>query len=473
MSTRSHTTRRRGALPVTALLVTLALLAAACGDSDSSEGTDGDEASTEADSTEDAASTSTESPSTTSSAESTTTSPAPLTASDRGVSEDTIAVGIMVPDAEQILALGVDLGWGDVQGHWEVAIGARHEAGGVLGRTLEPIFYTYLPVGSEFSDIGCVKLTQDDEVFAVFGFIRPVENALCFTELNDTPVIGTTSRLTPEVEDRSLLPALATVASPEASDRAMIAALEELGELEGRRIAVHGREASRLDLLESELDALGYDVVARTELSAPEEDSLALDSELDVIVSRWITEDVDLVLNVTTSIALLGALNRAGFAVDMVTTETDVTLDDRDGRGGTEEEFRRVRVVGPVGPGTLVEDGHEPSVECRERWNTERPDEAAPTFPGEGELQNLGLVLTACAAVDVFAELATIAGPELTHENFDAALESVGELELAGHFAASLGPDKWSSPDLDVVSILGWDDEEGAFRAVGEPVAVG
>ena len=73
-----------------------------------------------------------------------------------------------------------------------------------------------------------------------------------------------------------------------------------------------------------------------------------------------------------------GAGVSTGFGVDIVTTETDVTLDDRDGRGGTVEEFRRVRVVSAVGPSRLVEDGHAPSVECRERWNAARPDELAP-----------------------------------------------------------------------------------------------
>ena len=101
------------------------------------------------------------------------------------------------------------------------------------------------------------------------------------------------------------------------------------------------------------------------------------------------------------------------------------------------------------------------------------PDEFAPTFPGEGELQNIALVLQACAVVDVFAALATAAGPDLTHESYAAALGAVGELELAGQFAAAVGPDKWDVPVLDVVSISGWNDDEGAFRPVGDPIALG
>lgn len=447
-----------------ALLITLSLLAAACGD---------DSGGAEAETT---SSTTTTTVATTTSVDgdsSTTTSQAPLTASDRGVTADSIKVGVMVPDAEQILSFGVDLGWGDVEGHWRVAIEALNESGGVSGRTVEPVFYAYLPVGSENSDLGCVQLTQDEEVFAVFGFIRPMANALCFTELNDTPVIGTGDRLTAEIQERSAYPAISLASSPSSADAAMVTALHQLDELDGRTIAVHGRDETRLDAMESQLEGLGYEVATRTVLGAPETDSLNLDTELDAIVSRWIAEDVDLVLNVTTSIALLGALNRVGFGVDIVTTETDVTLDDREGRGGTVDEFRRVRVVGAVGSSRLVEDGHEPSVECRDRWNAERPDEIAPTFPEEGELQNLALVLQACAAVDIFAELATAAGPELTREGFAAALGSVGELDLAGQFAASLGPDKWDVPVLDVVTISAWNDEEGAFRAVGDPIELG
>jgi hypothetical protein len=150
-----------------------------------------------------------------------------------------------------------------------------------------------------------------------------------------------------------------------------------------------------------------------------------------------------------------------------------VTLDDRDGRGGTVEEFRRVRVVTAVGGSSLIEDGHAPSVECRDRWNEARPDEFAPTFAEEGELQNLGLVMAACSAIDIFETLATAAGPELTREGFAAALGSIGDLELAGQAAASLSPEKWDVPVLEAVSISGWDDEEGAFRAIGDPIVLG
>ena len=450
-----------------ALLATLALLASACGDDDTAGETDDDDTSTttsttappdDADDDDDEATT--------------TTSEAPeLSASDVGVTAEAIKVGIMVADQELILNLGVELGWGDIEAKWRLAIEALNDAGGVLGRRLEPVFEFYLPTGLD--DAACTRLTEDEKAFVVFGFIRPVNSTICFTDLHEVPVIATGDRLTPEVQERSAVPALFLATSPARVDAAMVAALEATGGLEGRTIAVHGRDEGRLDALESELEGLGYEAATRTLLTAPENDSLALDSDLDTIVEVWRSEGVDLVLNVTTSIALAGALERKAFDVDIVTTEGDILLDDRDGRGGTPDQFERIRVVGGLGSSRLIESGHVPSVECRERWDTAHPEEPTVLDPTDGELQNLGVTLTACATVELFAAIATVAGVDLTHESFAASLDEVGSVELAGISAASVGADKWDVPDLPVVSFFGWNAADSAYDPVGDPIELG
>ena len=203
-----------------------------------------------------------------------------LTASYRGVTEDAIRIGVVLFDLDAILELGVDVGYGDQTQHYQVIIDEINDAGGILGRTIEPIYRLISPVDSAQSDAACVELIEDHEVFAVVGTLRPPENVLCYTEAGDTPFIGAPSGdLTDEVFERSRVPFLYPGRVPSRTDSAIISALELDDAIEGQVLAVHGRDDTRLDDLADELVARGATEVIKTREVADEADQLALATE--------------------------------------------------------------------------------------------------------------------------------------------------------------------------------------------------
>ena len=66
----------------------------------------------------------------------TTVAAVELTASYRGVTADSIKVGVVLFDLDAILELGVDVGYGDHTQHYQVVIDEMNAAGGILGRRI-------------------------------------------------------------------------------------------------------------------------------------------------------------------------------------------------------------------------------------------------------------------------------------------------------------------------------------------------
>ena len=174
------------------------------------------------------------------------TGSAALTDSYRGVTADSIKIGVLLIDAEKLLEnTGVVLNWGDNQGQYQEAIDALNESGGVLGRQIDPVFVFVDPLSPTGYEEACVQLTQDEQVFAVVGFTRPADEALCYAATGDTPFVGYLSDITGDVFARSELPIITSNALPERTDRALVDVVADSGALDGKTIAVIGNSDDR------------------------------------------------------------------------------------------------------------------------------------------------------------------------------------------------------------------------------------
>ena len=440
-----------------ACLTALAMLAAACG-------SDGETATESSTSTEAAAS-STGPPDT--GGTTSTTTPADttpeLTASYRGVTEDSIKIGIVLFDLDAILDLGVDVGYGDQEAHFQLAIDAVNESGGILGRRIEPVYRIISPVVTADSDVACVEFTEDEMVFLAMGVLRPAENVLCYTALGDTPFIGGVANPTDAVFVDSVVPLLFAGKTPARSDEAILIAMEEEGDLEGEIIGLHGSDTVRLDRFEEELLARGAAGVVQSVEQASEADQFALAAELDIMVSRFDADGVTVAINTENNVAYLAAFERAGYAVPVYSTSPDVLVDFIYDQGATEAEVSLVKLIGSPTPDDLYLDGHEPTVECVDRWNEARPDEPAKPNADQdaGDFLNIGVIVASCIYVDLLVLAATAAGADLTVDSFTAALDDVGSFEAAGLPFASLSSTKWDANDTATLSK--WDEDEGAI----------
>ena len=140
-----------------------------------------------------------------------TTAAGELTDSYRGVTADSIKLGVLLLDAEKLKeAAGIDLMWGNVEAQYDEAIATINDSGGVLGRQIDPVYVYVDPLSETGYQEACVQLTEDEKVFAAIGFVRPADTALCYTETGDTPFLGYLTDITQDVFDRTVVSLVTT-----------------------------------------------------------------------------------------------------------------------------------------------------------------------------------------------------------------------------------------------------------------------
>ncbi|HEY5875113.1 MAG TPA: hypothetical protein VIT64_07430 [Ilumatobacteraceae bacterium] len=467
------TSRRR---PVVALIAAASVLFAACGGDDDDSSADTEAAAVETteaaavETTEAAAPETTEAADTTA-AESTETTASELTDSYRGVTADSIKVGFLLLDLVKLKEnAGVELLWGDNEGQYREAIATVNDNGGILGRAIDPVFVYVDPLSETGYQEACVQLTQDEEVFAVLGFLRPAEGALCYTETGDTPFFGYLSDITSDVFERSVLPLLTSNPLPERLDAALVSVVNDTGAFEGKTIAVLGGTAERNQLIADELAALGYEVADSVVTNSPSDDAVADASELDIVIERWSSLGVNYVVDTAGLDRPLAAANRAGFQADWATNVGSILSLSRFESGATEAEVARAVVVQEPQVELIYESGHEPTVACVDNWDEKRPDEPAVFFPGEGDVDNLQRIARSCNQVQTFAMIAEGAGADLTAETFAASIAEMGSYDVPMQPFASLSADKWDAGDL--VALYSWDTAKQDFVA-GDFIDIG
>ncbi len=389
-------------------------------------------------------------------------SDAPLTASDTGVSETTITIGIPAIDLDALRDLGIiaDTPELDEIGAWESAIAIVNERGGIYGRMIEPVYATYLPLGQAQADAACIELIEDNEIFVAIGSLIVPEGVLCYTELNGTPFLGGTGALTQEIEARSLELALSIDAMTLTTHFAVIDFAEAQGEFE-RPIAVHGDNRTTIEAVVAELENRGATVVSMSVSSAPETDSAARVGEFEQIFERWRSDGAEVVINTGTSLDMLSAMGRQEFYIDAYAADASARQYAAT-TSGEEREFEALRhytMVNGAPPVAYDDFSHEPTNVCREGWDRHNPD-----LPIADTVDQHGTVEGTCAVIELFAALAQEAGPNLTHEGFAAAAEALEVVDLAGARDVRIGGDGVSGPTS--IAVWRWSEETGEMEEV-------
>ncbi|MYL09794.1 MAG: hypothetical protein F4015_10070, partial [Acidimicrobiia bacterium] len=107
--------------------------------------------------------------------------PIVLTASFRGVTEDTIHIGIGFWDTT-LFGFGF---FGEPQLVWDALVGAENADGGIFGRSLKASIAGFNPALPNEMLAACISLTEDHQVFAVLGGLRGDAN-FCVSEQHET-----------------------------------------------------------------------------------------------------------------------------------------------------------------------------------------------------------------------------------------------------------------------------------------------
>ena len=389
--------------------------------------------------------------------------PEPLTASFRGVTETEIRIGMTSLDAEMF---GFDQG--DLASKWQVAADAVNAAGGINGRMLVPFIEVFDVLGSVGADAACVKFVEDEMVFAFVGWLRE-DNELCYTELNNTIAVNGND-VTPDAISRSNGLLFATEATTLGIEVNMIAAAAADGLLEGKSVhlSLLVTEEALIDPLIAALEAGGASISSVSTITAVD-DVPAAEANHDVVVQRIADESPDLVYSLEPSL-MAAALIRAGIDIPVMTSESD---EDIYLNLGVDPNDIQIHVFAPAQNQTIWDQGNDPLlIECVENYNNAQITdedgnvEMVNVTEDPNQPANLDLVVRACQTVQLFAAIATAAGPNLTNETFLEAAANLGPIDLPGMSAASIGEGKIGADDSPMIKVV-WDPDEEEFVPAG------
>ena len=356
---------------------------------------------------------------------------------------------------------------GDLAAKWQVAVDAVNAAGGINGRMLVPFIEVIQVIGSVEAEAACVKFVEDEMVFAFVGWLRE-DNELCYTELNDTIAVNSND-VSPDAISRSNGMLFATEATTLGIELNMIAAAAAEGVLDGKSIHVTTLVTgeSLTDPIVAALEAGGAAISSITVVTEVGDVSAA-EAEHDIIVQRIADEDPDLVYAVESPELMAAALLRAGIDIPMISSEAS---GEEYLNFGVDPSAIQIHVYAQAPLRYIYEQGDPLLEECVENYNNAQiTDEDGnvevvnvtedPSLPG-----NFSLVARACQAVQLFAAIATAAGPNLTNETFLEAAASLGAIDLPGMTAASVYEGKTGADDTPMLKAV-WDPDEEEFVPV-------
>lgn len=429
-----------------AVVVVVTLVAAACGDDDSADTS----ASTTTTTTTTTAAPDEggETPAEEPAEESVEEPPVELTASWRGVTEDTIRVGISMLDFKFLVDNNLSpSGWGDQQLVWQTFIDDLNARGGILGRSVEPVYTFYNPIGTAEAEAACLTMTEDNETFAVLaGFVGPAEPAnTCITGAHETVLVG--GRANSERRAQSVAPWIETETTRERRLEVLVSLLEQTGRLEGRKIAVVGTQAAQVeyDKAEDVLAGRGAEVVLTAFNDATVGDIPAEDAVWGPLTQRIDASGADVVFALGGINSAIRNLRNAGIDVEIWSLDNDSLRN----LGDTVSPEQADGVISAAGLSDQEAWEHETVRHCRDTFAATHPEIEVTDpqdTPREGE-RWFTPIMAYCRYLQTFEMIATAAGPDLTPDTFLAAAEAAGEFELPGQPFNSLGPGKYDAND--------------------------
>ncbi len=398
-----------------------------------------------------------------------------LTNSAPGVTADTILVGYSAIDFELLnSSFGLDLAFQNFGPQADAIVGWYNDNGGVLGRQIELVHETYLPVGATSADEVCVKLTQDAGVFAVLGgFSGPgaVDVNECFTELNNTILVGPSPRA-----DQAARAGGLWVSADMSLDRrndavarlmADAGVLDDLGTM--MVIGSNQDEQPLVDGMAAALSDEGVEV-AITDVVTTTGDRQATAADVGIWIERAQTAGVS-------TVVLLGEgefrnqeffIQAPGFTYIM-------------GNGDSITDWQSIPPEG-LTPGTRiltnnngndVEAFEDPGLlECIAAVEEAQGVEVTATSQlPEGEPNYFSGTVGVCRTVALFVQIAEAAGADLTNESWVAALDKVPDLSIPGYDFVSLSSDKVDARDQLV--LVEFNLETLTFDPISDAIDVG
>ncbi|MET0887021.1 MAG: hypothetical protein ABWX92_11290, partial [Mycetocola sp.] len=335
-------------------------------------------------------------------------------------------LGITYVDLDAVREF-VDLDQGDYEASYQAVIDSINDDGGINGRMIEPVFAPVSPLGTAPAEEVCVRLTEDEDVFAVVGFFQD-DAVLCPVAAHATATIG--GVMTEERHDQAKAPWFTTEAGEDSNIDALTA-MAENGDLDGKlgvfaSIYSEGEVEPTLEVLSD----LGIDPVDTAVLDAPTDDLAAQNAATAVIAERFKTAGVDQILALgSAAVPLANGLAPLDYRPQLLFTSSVAVGAYTSGIDPDYSMFEGA-VLGSVNNAVFEEDAMQDCIGILEDAGITGIVDPAPL---ESSDPNPFISASAaCKNIYLFAAIAEAAGDDLNYGSFQAAGESLGSVHLPG-----------------------------------------
>ena len=321
-------------------------------------------------------------------------------------------------------------GWGDQELAFQTLVDGINADGGINGRQIEVIYEAYNPVGTEDAEAACLRVTEDNEVFAVVGgFFGPAEPAnTCIAGRGGTILVGGV-----QSEERlaeATAPWLAARVLRSRQANVLMSLLDQEGYLEDAEVAlVTNIDAEDVhDDVVGALDEFGVEPVEDLLLDAPIGDIVAEDNAWAPLAERIRGSGANTVLVAGNPSSTVRNVASQGLDVDIWALDSDAVQN----LGSTVD---LADVAGTLTTSALSGQAawdDESVADCRETFIAANPDVEIiePDDLEEGDEEWAAGILAACSPLALFQILATAAGADLTNVSFADAAATIGDFSL-------------------------------------------
>lgn len=350
-----------------------------------------------------------------------------------GVTKDDIKVGVTYIDFSELRDI-VDIDHGDYEAAYNAVIDDLNKKGGINGRDVVPVFAPVNPVGTVPSQEACVKLTEDEKVFAAVGFFNQ-DAPLCYLEQHDTPVVG--GNMTQEYLARAKAPWF-SAENGDGTVEKVVDAMAADGIFKKKKVGIVTAVQEQGLLDDTVLPALKKNKVKATSaiIDVAADDVTAGEQQAGVIAERFQQDGIDTVLVVGNAIQLFAtALGKTDYRPQLLATNQN-TYEGYLGNPGHDKGVLESSITG----GVAVEFDEPGYVKCRKVVENAIGEKIKEEVP-DGEKDSNVSAINACRNIGLFAAIAKAAGKNLTVESFGKAGETMKSVDIPGFGTVTYDPE--------------------------------
>ncbi|MFM8304122.1 MAG: ABC transporter substrate-binding protein [Actinomycetota bacterium] len=346
---------------------------------------------------------------------------------DSAVSKGEIRVGITYVDLAPVRAAGINRDHGDYEKAWRTVIDDLNKRGGVNGRKIVPVFAGVNPIGTDPAQVACVKLSQDDKVFAVMGQTFGADGPLCYVEQQSMPLLG--GSITAEGLSRANAPWY-TLERSSGDLATMMNAFAADGQFKKKTVGVVAAATDQSLTEDVVIPALAKNKVKPKTVAfvnAPNDDIPAQRAEMDTIIKRLQADKVDTVVAVEGSIPLL-----AGRLAETEYRPTILSTSNANVQSYANTAANDTSALANLVAGDVSYPYDEPAlVKCRDMV-AKATDETMVETPAPGQPSYRTSAEIACRYTALFAQLAGAAGKNPTSAGLAKAGKKLGTVTVPG-----------------------------------------